>query len=474
MNHRLMPWTACGWALLLFGFHSLAESAVAQEPVTTKVEPDQPTATQPTEVEPAPSEEQIKAAEVLFEEGRKLFFQGNYKQAVVQLTSAAQKNPTKNVYRLLLAKAHRQAGQSEEAIRDLELVLQSQPDHVEAGVTLAELITPEKQPQRVIDVLTPLLKYRHDYPLYRLLAEAHYQREQFDKSRDYYEAAIKLNPQNPQDYYQVGNIYLTQKRFAKAATAYETASNLGLDTGVFHFKLASVYYNLRNYLGQVQSAEIVGGKKGQIKSAWYLLEPIPGQQDKFYACTPKSAIYQVARAQELGIKLFEIRFLEANIWQSARRFAQADRLYASLEKEVQPADAGLFWFYWAQTALGREDYPNYLARLEKAIVAEPEVYRPLQSDALVTVAIRYQQQGDTTQYLDYLRKAVSVNPLSARLHLTLGDAFWSVNQRPAALEQYELVLELEPDHSDRVRMLNRIRGQAEAGPIAVTSPVPNP
>ena len=85
---------------------------------------------------------------------------------------------------------------------------------------------PEKQPDRVIAVLEPLLKYKHDYPLYHLLGEAHYQKEQLDKARHYFEEAIKLNGQSALDHYQLGNIYLAQKRFAKAAQAYERAGQL--------------------------------------------------------------------------------------------------------------------------------------------------------------------------------------------------------------------------------------------------------
>jgi lipopolysaccharide biosynthesis regulator YciM len=126
---------------------------------------------------------------------------------------------------------------------------------------------------------------------------------------------------------------------------------------------------------------------------------------------------------------------------------------------VKSTDAGLFWFYWAQTALGLEQYDKYLARMEKAIVADSSVYKPMLAESYVTVATRYHQQGDTAKYIEYLAKAVAESPLSARLHMTLGDAFWLDNNRTKAIEQYKLVLELEPDHTDRVRLLNRIRGQ---------------
>jgi tetratricopeptide (TPR) repeat protein len=291
------------------------------------------------------------------------------------------------------------------------------------------------------------------------LGEAHYQKEQLDKARHYFEEAIKLNGQSALDHYQLGNIYLAQKRFAKAAQAYERAGQLGTSSGAYHFKLASVYYNLHRYLGAVTTAEIRGGEPGQIKNKLYLIDRVPGGKDMFYVANPQSAIYQVARAQELGIDIFEIRFLEANIWLSAKRFEKADQVYAELEDKVKSTDTGLFWFYWAEAALGLDQYDKYLARLEKAIAADESVYKPMLADAYVTVATRYQQQGNTAKYIEFLAKAVAENPLSARLHLTLADAFWLDNKHDKAIEQYKLVLELEPDHAERIKLLNRIRGQ---------------
>src|SRR5690606_33376378 len=117
--------------------------------------------------------------------------------------------------------AFRYAQQGDQAIGLLEEILRANPEHVEAGVELAELLSPTKQPDRVIGVLAPLLKYRHDYPLYHLLGEAYYQKEDFTKAREHFAEAVKLNAGAAEDYYQLGNIDLAQKRFAKAAESYE-------------------------------------------------------------------------------------------------------------------------------------------------------------------------------------------------------------------------------------------------------------
>ena len=279
------------------------------------------------------------------------------------------------------------------------------------------------------------------------------------KAREHYEQAVRLNPRSGDDFYQLANIYLAQNQFAKAAEAYEKARALGIDSAVLHFKLASVYFNLRNYLGRVTTAEVIGGQVGQIKNDLLLLDAAPGKKDAFYVSPPTSAIFQVVRAQQMGIDLPQIRFLEANIWLNARRFARADAIYKALEGKIEKADTGLFWFDWAQAALGLDDYDTYLARLNKAIDTEPKTYKPTLPDAYVTLAARYQQRGDNKRYIEYLLKAVQANPLSAGLHLTLGDALWQLNDRAQARQQYRLVLELEPDHADRVRLLNRIREQ---------------
>ncbi|MCG3179548.1 MAG: Beta-barrel assembly-enhancing protease [Phycisphaerae bacterium] len=413
-------------------------------------------------IDPAKAEQ----AEKDYDAGRKLYFQGQYKDAAAKLAAAVAANPTKSDYRLLLAKARIRLGQPAEGVELLESILKENPEHVEAGVTLAEQLSAEKNHKRVIAVLEPLLKFKHDYPLYHMLAIAHYETEDLAKARGEFEEAVKLNPSSGDDWYLLGNIYLGESRFAKAAGAYEQANGLGVDSAVLHFKLASVYFNLRNYLGRVGTSEVIGGKAGQVRNNMYLIDPVPGRKDVFYVSPNDSAIYQVARAREMGVDATQLGFLEARIWLSARRYAKADALYKTLEGKLPKADQGLFWFYWARTALGLEDYDAYIARLNEAIKVEPDTYKPTLADAYVTVATRYQQRGDGAKYIEFLTKAVQTSPLSAGLHLTLGEALWQAGQRPAAAEQYRLVLELEPDHAQRVELLNRIREVQEAQPPA--------
>lgn len=472
-RHLLLPVTLTGLILCL----AIAVRAQQDDkPEATEVA--DPAATEdgdPVAAEATPavnvSDAEAKIAEQLFQDGRKLFFQGKHLESIEKLKKAAETNPSRTGYKLLLAKAHRAVKQDAAATAVLEEVIKANADHVEAGIQLAELLDPKKKPERVIAIVEPLLRLKHTYDLYHLLGEAYYQQEDFAAARKNFEEAVKLNPRNRTDHYQLGNIYLSQKRFAKAARSYQTARDLGFSSGVFHFKLASVYFNLHNYLGRISTSTVLGGKAGEVSGDLYLIDEVSGQKDTFHVAEPNSAVYHVAMARKLGIDVFEIQFLEANVWLSAHYFDKADAIYASLEEKVAKEDSALFWSQWAQTALGQDDFENYIGRLKKAIEIAPDIYKATLSDALTNVARRYQQRGDDKNHIAFLKQAVDENPLSARLHVTLGDSYWSLNDRENAIAQYKLVLELEPGFADKVRLQNRIRGADDPASTATTATV---
>ena len=220
------------------------------------------------------------------------------------------------------------------ATKVVEEIIKANADHVEAGVQLAELLDPKKKPEWVIAIVEPLLRLKHTYDLYHLLGDAHYQKENFNSARKNFEEAVKLNLRNHSDHYQLGNIYLSQKRFAKAARSYQVARDLGFSSGVFHFKLASVYFNLHNYLGRISTGMVLGGKLGEVSGELYLIDAVPGKKDTFHVAGPGSAVYHVAMAQKLGIDVFEIQFLEANVWLSAHYFDKAAAIYV-LKRKVR-------------------------------------------------------------------------------------------------------------------------------------------
>ncbi len=402
-----------------------------------------------------PSE--ISNAKKHFQEGRKALFQGKYEPAIELLKKAVDKDKTKTSYRLHLSRACYYAGREQEAEKLLSDILKETPDHIEAGQLLCKIHAKQKKWQDVVNVLEPLLKYRHDYPTYHLLAEAEYNLNNYEKARKYFEEAIKLNPKSGLDHYQLGNIYLAGNFFALAAESYQSALRLGVDIPVLHYKLGSAYFNLRNYFGKISVVTVKSGKVGTISGDWYLIEAMPGKKDVFRAAPSASAVYQVAKAVADGIgDSPDIQFLFANIYLNARRYSQAYGMLKKIEAKIPKEDKALFYYYYARSAFGIRRYDEYLALLQKSIELDEATYASALVEAYLKVADRYNQAGQLDEYIKYLGKAVQESPETASLHLKLGHAYKEGQEYAKAIAQWQMVLDLESDHPERMELLNLI------------------
>jgi len=344
--------------------------------------------------------EKLTKAEKLFQDGRKALLTGDYTQAVKLLAQAIEADKTKTTYRLYLARAYRYAGKGDQAESQLKQILKTTPDHVEAGQLLAQIHDKRQSWKDVVKVLEPLLKYRHDYTTYHLLAEAKYNLNDHEKARKYYEEAIKLNAQSAGAHYQLGNIYLGGNFFALAAESYQKALALGLDSPVLRYKLGSAYFNLRNYFGRVSVVTVRSGKAGTISGPWYLIEAEPGKKDRFRAAPSNSAIYQIARAMADGIEdRPDIHFLQANIYLNAHRYPRAYEMFKKIKDTIPKEDKAMFFYYYSQAALGIGKYEEYLELLGEAIKLDKAAYEPTLVEAYLKVAEHHNQAGQLDKYI---------------------------------------------------------------------------
>lgn len=394
-----------------------------------------------------------------FEEGRSALFRGEIEHAITSLERAVSLDEAgeKTVWRLHLARAYRYGDRAADAVPLLRGILERSPDHVEAGQLLAEVLRDRQEWKALVDVLKPLLAYRHDYLSHHLLAEACYRLDRNAEALTYYREAVRLNPSSFADHYQIGNIHLADNRFSSAAASYREAQRLGLQSHVLNFKLASAYFNLRNYFGRIEEVTVASGEVGKIVGVHYLIEVVPGRENAFYAAPEASAIYQVARAIEGGgDNLADMRLLMANIHLNARRYETAYAMYHAIADQVPEADRALYHYYVAESAFGIGKYDEYLTSLEKAAELDQEAYRSTLIDAFLKVADRFNQAGELERYIEFLGKAVAERPETASLHLRLGDALAEAKQWKRAVLHWRMVLDLEPDHPQRTELLNRI------------------
>jgi tetratricopeptide (TPR) repeat protein len=444
-----------------------------QEPAAGQPEnqPDEPVTNADGAGEKTAEPAEQPDAESLFQKGRSALFQGKYDKAIELLRQAVAADTVgrKTTYRLHLARAYRYAGRGDESEQLLKAIVEKSPDHVEAGQLLAEIYYTEERWKDIIDLLEPLLKFRHDYPTYHMLAEAEYNLDQYDKARDHYREAVRLNSRSAVDHYQLANIYLADNRFALAVKSYETALRLGLESPVLHYKLASAYFNLRNYFGKVSVVTVAAGAPGTISDNWYLIERVPGKKDVFRVAPAASAIYQIAKAMEGGLAdRVDIRMLRANSYLNARRYEQAYEFFtqlAELISDEDKEDRALYHFYFAESAFGLRKYDQYMEHLRQAIQLDPESYQSALVDAYINVSEKYNQAGQLDKYTEYLALAVQESPENVSLHLKLGYGYEEAQRYAEAVQQWRMVLDLEPEHPDRTKLLNLIKkyGRATSG-----------
>jgi tetratricopeptide (TPR) repeat protein len=400
----------------------------------------------------------VSKAEQLFAEGRDAMFRRDYPRAIELLRSAVALDKSKTSYRLYLARALQYSGDGKAAEALLADIIKANPDHVEAGQLLGEIYAAREDWKKVVELMEPLLKYRHDYQIYHLLAEAKYTLNDMEKARKYYEEAIKLNPASASDHYQLGNIYLSNNSFELAVQSYQNAVRLGLKSAVLHYKLGSAYFNLRNYFGGIANVAVRAGRPGTISGDWYLIEAVPGKKELFRAAPHTSAIYQITKAMEEGlVDRPDIQFLRANIYLNAGRYQTAYDLYGQMRNTVSKEDKALFFYYFAQAAFGVGKFEEYLDLLNEAIKLNKDAYQATLVDAYLKVADQYNQAGELNKYIDYLVKAVNESPQAASLHLRLGSAYEEANKLGDAAVQWQMVLDLEPDHPRRLELLNLIK-----------------
>ncbi len=184
-----------------------------------------------------------------------------------------------------------------------------------------------------------------------------------------------------------------------------------------------------------------------------------------------SAIYQIARAVADGLKETpDIRFLKANIYLEARRYRQAYEMFGKIAGEVPEQDKALFHYYYAESAFGIGKYDEYLSHLDEAIKLDKAAYEPTRVEAYMKVAEQYNQAGQLDKYILYLGKAVAVSPQTAGLHLKLGNAYEEARRYPKAVVQWRMVLDLETDHPQRMKLRNLIARYANRPAAAAPKP----
>ncbi len=93
------------------------------------------------------------------------------------------------------------------------------------------------------------------------------------------------------------------------------------------------------------------------------------------------------------------------------------------------------------------------------------------------MADQYNEAGNLDKYIEFLAKAVAESPQTASLHLKLGLAYEEAQKYDQAIAQWRMVLDIEPDHPERIKLLNLIekyRDRATMTIVPLSKPAESP
>ena len=393
----------------------------------------------------------------LYERGRAAFLSGDYPKAVEWLEAAVAADPDHLGHRLLLARSYEFGGRPDQAEAAFLEIVRRQPEHREAALALARRHFDRQAYAGVVEVLRPQRADVDDCEVYHLLDTGLYHEGRLEEARRNLTRALALDGSHAGDRRLLGDIYLAQEKNALAVEAYETAARLVPGDASLHFKLATAFFGLRNYLGDVTRQVIDGGKPGTLCDRGYLIDSVPGERDAFYISPPRSSVYHAQKALDLGADGPEVRLLLADIWLEARRYDRAMAEYRDIKARVPHTRLAAFYYNYARASWGVGDPEGHLTRLKKAAELDRASYAPFLKPAHERVAEYYNQEGDSQKYIEHLGLAVRRAPESSELHYRLGNALWEADRRAEAVRHWRITLELRHDHPDRDRLLQLIR-----------------
>ena len=368
-------------------------------------------------------------------------------------------NPRNVLHLYELAKAQRRLGKTAEALETLDQLLEVDPGHEPGTILLAELLAERQDWLAVVRLLQPLGPTSESYDVSHRLAKAYDQLGKQVEAAWYYAKAVRLNPVAMDDYRELARLHLKRGLPALAVRDLETALKHNGARPRLHALLAEAYNEAGRPVGRIEIALLTRAVPGQIHEQWFVLGGVEDQENAYRVCPSDSAIYHLHKAYQLGLDDASMQLLEADIWLNARLFSRARDIYELIEAIVLPEELPGYHYRFGQTLFGLDDLEGFQQHLQTAARLDPQGYKPKLLEADVMLADRYCIQGNLAGYVQRLESAVRQSPRSVELRYKLGNALLEADRRGEAGAHWQVVLQLDPFHPDRERLLRLLNYQ---------------
>jgi tetratricopeptide (TPR) repeat protein len=242
---------------------------------------------------------------------------------------------------------------------------------------------------------------------------------EYDEAIAEFQAAIELEPNNPDAHRNLGTAYGEQGKWEEAAAAYEKAIELDPDFGEAYGDLVWPYVEL----GRLQEA-IAAGEKG--------IELAPN--------------YAMAY-NNLGV----VYGAQGDLDRAVTLLRQA------IQVDPDCADAH-YNLGFAYESLGQAE--EAIAEYQEAIRADADY-----TNAYENLGSVYARLGQLDEAIAWWKKTLEIEPDRASTHQNLGMAYAEQGKAEEAIVEFETYLQLQPNAPDRAAVeeeIAKLKGQAAA------------
>ena len=301
-------------------------------------------------------------------------------------------------YGLGLVYSHQ--GKLDAAIAEYKEAIRINPDYVEGHYGLGNVYFDQGNLNDAITEYEEAIRINPDYAdAHNNLGNVYYNQGKLDDAIDEYKEAIRINSDYAMAHYNLGNVYLNQGKLDDTIAEYKEAIRINPDYADAHNNLGNVHLNQGN------------------------LDAAITEYKEAIRINPELAVAHAS----IGV-VFAQKGMFDDAISACRRAIEIDP-----NSEVAHRNLGVSY-----AMIGREQ--EAIESLKQAIRIKPDFV-----DAYNRLSGIYGKFGRFKEAIETSKQAISIKPDYAEAHMNLGMTYLSIRDSVSALQEYEILKNLNED-----------------------------
>ncbi|MDH5301839.1 MAG: tetratricopeptide repeat protein [Gammaproteobacteria bacterium] len=341
-------------------------------------------------------------------------------------------NKSRALYRLALTQVALK--QVPQAMKSLNAAIRIRPSYLDARITLVSLLAANKETasQAEEEIAKILRLAANDATVYSRVGGLYSDLGLLKKAMESYKAALQIAPEHHLAHYNLGILYLKQKKWPLARAEFEITKRIAPNDSRNYFNLGRAAFGEEDYVGALDYyRKALELEDGQYPKAIFNMAITYRAMNDY-----KQAIKHYQKAVEMQPDYFDawnnlgIAYLKLDNNEEAIK-----ALTEALKIDPENASA---WYVLGRAYSRLEDKPKAIDAYENAVK-----FDPLHLKAKLNLAINLVRQEDFPRAVSLYQSIVENDPTYARAWMNMGVAQINLKKYEDAAESLKTFLELE-------------------------------